>query len=255
VTLAEAGRTRNELVWALIGRGTALLYAGRLRHAESDFQRAWLLSEEPDLVHYRNKVINNYAVVLFERARPDAIAILNAALGDVYIHDRLFLLGNIAQFLSEFGDHSAAVEMANQIRLENRYLKAGWADAHADVVQGLAEVAAGNVARAKSYVEQARSKYGPVGSAPPQMIILAARIAAEDSVVVAEHLLTASIAALHERDRIGTLRLQLELGILLSANGTAKGQQVLQEVWGVAKDAGADFIAGRAQAVLEQHKG
>lgn len=146
----EIADPASELAARLACGATGTL-GGVYADAHHHFARAWRLSADDALKHMRRQVIINHAVLLMEMGRFDEAAkLLEDAVDDATIHDRVFLFANLGLVGLEQRDWNGVSKSARELEETNRVLQAWWARVAVSMLKGFAALGNGEVNRARS---------------------------------------------------------------------------------------------------------
>lgn len=150
----EIADPASELVARLACGATGTL-SGVYADAQHHFSRAWKLSADDALKHMRRQVIINHAVLLMEMGRFDeATKLLEDAIGEATIHDRVFLFGNLGLIGLEQRDWNGVSRSARELEGTNRVLQAWWARVAVSMLKGFAALGSGKVDQARDIARE-----------------------------------------------------------------------------------------------------
>ncbi|MCI0434821.1 MAG: AAA family ATPase [Gemmatimonadetes bacterium] len=157
VDIAEEVKDCPLLVKSLVAHATALMRSGRLVRARAEFERAFVAVENKEFRHLRGRVINNYAVCLFESGLDErAAALLLDGLDRCVVHDRVFRSGNLALMRLSQGRFDEALYFANELSRSNESLKASWIELVDLAIRGTVAIARGDQVSTEKILTRAR---------------------------------------------------------------------------------------------------
>jgi DNA-binding SARP family transcriptional activator/tetratricopeptide (TPR) repeat protein len=140
---------------ALTAYATACTLHGDYNAAEGAFQEGLQVAARPGLEYYRQRIWNNYGVLMIEQGRfLDARKTFHYALPSASIHDQLFLFGNLGIVSVEMSDWDEAQRCAQHIQRANVVLQAVWPELIAKMLRAYAAIATNENPTASGLVDQ-----------------------------------------------------------------------------------------------------
>ncbi|MGH7578102.1 MAG: AAA family ATPase [Longimicrobiales bacterium] len=248
---------------AQLACGAASTLSGMYARAEVHFSRAWDLSNDDALQHLRRQVVINYAVLLMETGGLSrAKRLLEGAVTQATMHDRLFLFGNLAFVGLEELDWNSVRRYTEALEETNHILGASWAAIAAKMLNGFVALAEGQDVRARRFANE----LGHVIGAGPDVVagmldssytnILFARVGllGTNELDTAAGLKRAADAC--RSTNVGAAaRLDLERARVLRYRAPGAAAKVARGALEWAKEAGAALAAVRASEVIESIHG
>ncbi len=251
----DVGDPASEVI-ALIAYGTASTLAGSLITASECFERALQLTDSPGLSHYKQRIWNNYGVLLIERGcLSEARSVLEAALGLSTVHDRLFVYANLGIIAIEERQWPTVTACAGSLAEANGVLQVTWGDMTRRTLEAYAALGVGDMVRCREMareIEELRCSGGSEMIETSYLEILLARAGTFgcDARRVADRLGRAA-ARSRSTNAGGAARLDLERASVMSAVDPEGARGIALGVARWARNAGAEGAAQQAECLLE----
>lgn len=241
-------------VLALIGYGTAATLNGSYQIAEDCFAQAIAQSQTPHLLHYRQRIWNNYGVLLIEQGRlNEASRLLEAALELASVHDRLFLLGNLALVEVDRAEWTRVEDYAKALAQANQTLQAPWVELFLMTLRGYVALGTGRYDQVRSLrqtVIGAIESGCRLADASHVEIFLARSARLIDEPAGALSFLQGSADACRPRNAGGAARLDLEHARYLAATDPDVAVAIATRVTDWAAQAGAARLQAQAASLI-----
>jgi hypothetical protein len=228
---------------------------GELYGAEQDFDSVLNHAENPDFVHFRQRILNNFGLVLLERGKlAEANSRLFEALAFVSGPDQVMIRANLTLASLEEGAYSEVARRVEDLERSNSLLQAGWAVLFANTMRGWIALHSGRMREAADYMrgsEEALADSALMMDSSYSESLIARMRAQKDPIAAAAY--CDDRGAVHRRRYVlGALRLALEgarsLRLIAPEGARTRAQAVLAE----AEALGASNVARQAVALLSE---
>jgi hypothetical protein len=230
---------------------------GDVKAAERDFDRVLAHSENPELTHYRQRLLNNLGILLLERGKyNDARTMFYEAMGLGSVLDQLIVRGNLALVSLEESDFEQLMVRVDELENGNRILRADWPTVFARTMRGYRALVmrdSATVSECCSVVKRSlEDGAGAVVMDTSYAEVFVSRVLGAGSVSDGVAYCR-SRRSVHEfRNRLGFLRLWLEEARLLRASAESVAVAAARAILDECERLGATALARQASSIIHQ---